>query len=238
MGHLRRAAPAAGLALLLAACGTPSATTTPTASPHRPTPSPSPSPTPQPDTETVTVTATGVGAWQLVAIPVAILHNDAQRHGAEQVVVHFTTHSPGGRTGSLTSAAVNIAPGETLPVAADCTDGCNGATSTDAAVSIGQWTPSVGPVFAAGAAAYECGTGACRGGHGEGSATASLTTRSAVAADAPLVAFAACTGAGGAIVGAGVTETSWPGGGAATVRVPVIVNASPAACSVGASTGW
>ena len=239
--HLpRRTAPAAaGLAVLLAACGSPSgATPTPSPTPHpTPTPSPSPTPTPAPDTETVTVTATGVGSWQLVAIPVATLHNDANRHGAEEVVVHFTTHGPSG-TGTLSSEAVNLAPGETLPVAADCTDGCNGATSTDAMVTVGLWTLSVGPSFPAGPAGYQCGTGACSGGHGEGSASATMTASSSVPEGASVVAFASCTAAGGAIVGAGVTTTSWPGGASSTVKVPVIVNSPPAACTEGASTGW
>src|SRR5207245_1709459 len=104
----------------------------------RPTASATPvsTPAPGPDSETVTVLSTGVGTWQLVTIPVAMLRNDAERHGAEEVVVHFTTQSSSGRTlGSLDSGAVNLVPGETLPVAADCTDGCNAATSVPVIVS-------------------------------------------------------------------------------------------------------
>ena len=239
MALLRGAAPAAaGLALLVAGCGSPSGPSPSPRTSHPPSPTPSPSPAPGPDTETVTVTASGVGAWQLVAIPVALLRNDAHRHGAEEVVVHFTTHSPSGATGSLSSTAVDLAPGETLPVAADCTDGCNNATSTDVSVSVGLWTPAVGPSFSAGPAAYACGSGACGGGHGQGSATAPVTATSSLAEGVAVAAFAACTNAAGAIVGAGVTTTSWPGGTTATVKVPVIVNSAPAACSVGASTSW
>lgn len=181
---------------------------------------------------------TGVGAWQLVAIPVAILKNNAANHGAVAVVAHFVTHSSGGATlGSLDSEAVNLAPGETLPVAADCTDGCNGAASTDVTVSVGSWSTRTGPFFTAAAGNYTCGTGACGGGRGQGSVSGSLTV-SRLAADSSIVVFAVCTDAGGAVMGAGVTQTIWPGGPTAPVRVPVIVNSSPSGCQLGASAGW
>ena len=186
----------------------------------------------------MSVLQTGVGTWQLLAIPVAVLHNDARSHGAEEVVVHFATRSAGGAAlGSLDSQAVNLAPGETMPVAADCTDGCNGAAAVNVVVTVGLWTAVIGPSFTSATATYVCGTGACGGGHGEGSVTATLTTPR-LPSGAPLVAAAACADAAGAIVGAGVTETAWQGGASQPVRVPVIVNSPPAACSVGGSTGW
>src|SRR5207237_423219 len=82
------------VAVGVAGCGAPSTPTssaTPTAvATATATPAP-------PDTDTVTVVTTGVGTWQLVTIPVALLHNDATRHGAEEVVVHFSTRSAAGR---------------------------------------------------------------------------------------------------------------------------------------------
>lgn len=225
----------ASLAVVLAACGSSGTrTAAPTPAAHTPTPTAAP----VADNQTVTVVSTGVGAWQLVAIPVAVLHNNAAHHGAAAVVVHFTTHAADGRTlGALDSQPVNIAPGATLPVAADCTDGCNDAASTDVTVSVGNWTTSSGPAVTTGAGTYQCGTGACGGGQAQGTVTGTLTA-TRVAADTSIVAFAMCNDAGGAIVGAGVTQTVWRGGTTASVRVPVIVNSAPAACQLGASAGW
>jgi hypothetical protein len=227
---------AAVVALLLAACG--SRSTTPSAKVSTQTTTASTTAAPATDTLSVSVATTGVGAWQLVAIPVAVLHNNATHHGAAAVVVHFVTHAPGGGTlGSLDSEAVNLAPNETLPVAADCTDGCNGAASTDVTVTVGSWTTSSGPSFTTAPGAYKCGTGACGGGPGQGSVSGPITV-SRLAADSSIVVFAVCTDSGGAVVGAGVTQTVWSGGTSAPVNVPVIVNSDPAACQLGASAGW
>ena len=220
-----------------AACGSSTPTPTPGTS-HTPSPKATPTAVPTPDAESVSVVTTGVGAWQLVAIPVAILKNNAANHGAAAVVVHFVTHAASGAAlGTLDSEAVNLAPGETLPVAADCTDGCNGAASTDVTVSVGSWTTSTGPFFTTTAGGYQCGTGACGGGHGQGSVSGSLTV-SRLAADSSIVVFAVCTNAAGAISGAGVTQTVWAGGTSNHVSVPVIVNGAPSACQMGASAGW
>ena len=233
------AAAAAGLGVCVltvaAACG--AGGPTPGQS-HTRTPQPTPTPMPTPDTETVSVVTSGVGAWQLVAIPVAVLKNNAGMHGAAAVVVHFVTHTAAGaKLGSLDSEAVNLAPGETLPVAADCTDGCNGAYSADVTVTVGSWTTASGPFFNTAAGAFQCGTGACGGGRGQGSVAGPLTA-SRVAADSAIVAFAVCTNQAGAITGAGVTQTVWPGGASAAVSIPVIVNSTPTACQMGASAGW
>lgn len=226
---------AVSLACVLAACGSAGGTTaTPTPAGHTATPTPAPAA----DNQTVSVVTTGVGAWQLVAIPVAVLHNNAAHHGAAAVVVHFTTHGAGGQTlGSLDSQAVNLAPGATVPVAADCTDGCNDATQTDVTVSVGSWTTSTGPSVTTAAGTYQCTTGACGGGHAQGSVSGTLAA-TRVAADTSIVAFAVCTDSGGAVVGAGVTQTVWRGGATGEVHVPVIVNSAPAACQLGASAGW
>lgn len=226
---------AAFAATLAAACGSSAPTAAPT---HATTHTPPPTAAPTPDSQSVSVLTSGVGAWQLVAIPVAMLHNNAAHHGAAAVVVHFLTHAPSGATlGALDSEAVNLAPNETLPVAADCTDGCNGATRADVTVSVGSWTTSTGPFFTTATGSYQCGTGACGGGHGQGSVSGPITV-SHLAADTSIVAFAVCTDAGGAIIGAGVTQTVWPGGTSARVSVPVIVNGAPSGCQLGASAGW
>ena len=50
--------------------------------------------------------------------------------------------------------------------------------------------------------------------------------------------FAVCRSAAGAILGGGSEQFVWPAAPSLAVDVPVVVNASPATCSLGASTGW
>ncbi len=223
------------IALGLAGCGSPSGTTR---SPATPTHSATPVPTPTlpPDQEIVVVTATGVGTFDLATIPVALLHNTASRHGASMVVVHFVTHRSDGRTlGSLDSVPVNLGPGETLAVTADCTDACVDASGTAATVAVGAWVGKPGISLAAGPAAYLCSN--CGSGHGHGDTTGSITAPH-LADGAAVVVFASCVVADGSIVGGGSEEIVWPGGPSLTVDVPVLVNSAPATCQLGASTGW
>jgi hypothetical protein len=229
-------APALLLALSMpAGCGQGSPSRSPTARPGV-TATPSATATPGPDTQTVTVMSTGVASYALAAIPVAILHNDAIAHAAENVVVHFVTHrSGGGRLGELDSVPVNIVAGETLPVSADCTDACNNAVSTDVSVSVGMWVGNHGAAPSGGPGAYHCGT--CRGGHGYGEVTSTVSV-TGLGAGAAVVTFAVCRSGAGAILGAGNTQLVWPGGNSLAVTVPVVVNDPPTSCEVGASTGW
>ena len=83
------------------------------------------------------------------------LKNEATYHGALGVKVHFVTHKGGKTLGSLDSVAVNLGPGETLAVSADCTDACNGATSVVATVTVGSWSTSIGPIFTTKSAALQ-----------------------------------------------------------------------------------
>ncbi len=217
----------------LAACGsTPAASATP-----RPTPRPSPTPAPPPDTETIQVTAAGVGAWQLVAVPVAMLHNTATRHGATGVVVHFTTLSANGRPQhSLDSVAVNIPPAATLIVTADCTDVCNDAASAAVTVDVGRWVESAGIGFTTSAVSFSC-TAGC-GGKESGDVKTTLTAAGSVRPGAAVSVFADCVNGAGGIIGGGASHFMWPGGSSAPVSVSAIVNRTPAACNVSASTGW
>jgi hypothetical protein len=226
---------ASAAALMLAACsGTPAPTPTPIPT-HPPSPTPSPTPLP-PDTLTVSVLATGVGTFDLAAFPVANLKNNASYHGAAMVVAHFVTHRSGKTLGSLESVAVNLGPGETLAVSADCTDACDGATSVSVTVTIGSWPADVGPVFTTSAAAYSCSP--CRTGHGFGDAKGTLKPSASLASGAPVVAFAVCHNASGVILGGGTVVLHWQGGTSLAVDVPVVINAAPASCALGASTGW
>jgi hypothetical protein len=225
---------AAGVALVAAGCGSSSGATPPLTPIHSPTPVSTP--TLAPDQETVQITATGVGGFDLVTIPVAVLHNAASRHGAAMVVVHFVTHRADGRTlGSLDSVPVNLGPGETLAVTANCTDACVGASGTDAAVRVGAWVDRPGVALAAGPAAYRCSN--CGAGRGHGNTTGTVTA-SHLAEGAAVVVFASCVDEGGTILGGGSEVIVWPGGPALNVDVAVLVNSPPATCRLGASTGW
>ena len=225
---------AAGVPFVAAGCGSSSGATPPPTPTHSPTAVSTP--TLAPDQETVVITATGVGSFDLVTIPVAILHNAASRHGAAMVVVHFVTHRSGGRTlGSLDSVPVNLGPGETLAVTANCTDACVGASGTDAAVRVGAWVDRPGVSLAAGPAAYHCSN--CGAGRGHGNTTGTVTA-SHLAEGAAVVVFASCVGADGMILGGGSEVIVWPGGPALNVGVAVLVNSPPATCQLGASTGW
>ncbi len=220
-------------ALVLAACsGT--AATTPTPTPVA-TPTPSPTPLP-PDTLTVTAVADGVGTFDLAAFPVANLKNNAMYHGAAMVVAHFVTHRSGKTLGSLESAAVNLGPGETLAVSADCTDACNGATSVTVTISVGSWPTDVGATFPTASAAFSCSP--CRAGHGFGDVKGTLKPSASLASGSPFVAFAVCHNAAGVILGGGTEEFHWPAAASFEVDVPVVLNAAPSSCSLGASTGW
>ena len=223
-------------ALFVAGCGSGSSSkATPT--PHRATPTPKPTPTPAPDTLSVAVTTTGVGAWQLVAVPVAVLHNAATRHGAKGVVVHFTTIAANGSPQhSLNSVAVNILPGATVTVTANCTDVCNDAASATASVDVASWVETAGIGFTGGVATYACSAGC--GGRQSGEVSATLTSVGTVAKGSPVTVFAQCVGGGGGIIGGGSSQISWPSGTSASVMVPAIVNGKPASCSVSGSTGW
>jgi hypothetical protein len=225
----------AGVAMVvLAACsGTDASTTTPS-----PTATPTPSPTAlPPDTLTVGVLGVGVGTFDLAAIPVARIKNEAKYHGAASVVVHFVTHRAGHTLGSLDSvAAVNLAPGETLAVTGDCTDACNSATSVDATVTVGSWPTTIGPTFPALSATYSCQP--CHSAHGYGNVKGTLTPSDPVSAGVAVVSYAVCENAAGTILGGGYEEAVWQAGSTLSADVPVVLNAGPATCAIGASTGW
>jgi hypothetical protein len=222
-------------AVFLAAC---SSTPTPTPAPTQtPTPAPTPSPTPlPPDILTVGVLGLGIGTFDLAAIPVASLKNDAKYHGAAGVVVHFVTRRSGHTLGSLESDPVNLGPGESLAVTADCTDACNGATGVAATVTVGSWPTDIGPTFTTVRGAYSCAP--CRPGHGYGNVVATLTPSASLSSGAAVVGFAVCENKAGAILGGGSEQFVWQSGSTLSANVPVVLNAPPSSCALGASTGW
>jgi hypothetical protein len=225
---------ALAMVLLVACSGAPA--TTPTLAPTA-SAAPAPSPTPlPPDTLSVGVLGIGIGTFDLAAFPVARLQNEAKYHAAASVIVHFVTHRAGHTLGSLNSTAVNLGPGETLAVTGDCTDACNSATGVAATVTVGSWQTTIGPVFATGSATFACQQ--CHASHGYGSVKGTLRPSTSVSAGVAVVGFAVCQNSAGVILGGGTEQFIWQAGSSLTVDVPVVLNAAPASCALGASTGW
>lgn len=221
--------------LLVAACSS-APVSTPTPAPTASaTPTPSPTPLP-PDTLAVGVLGIGIGTFDLAAFPVARLENEARYHAAASVIVHFVTRRAGHTLGSLASIAVNLGPGEILAVSGDCTDACDGATGVAATVTVGSWPTGIGPVFTTAPAAYMCQP--CHASHGYGSVKGTLRPSTPVAAGVAVVGFAVCQSSAGVIVGGGSEQFVWQAGSTLAVEVPVVLNAAPASCALGASTGW
>jgi hypothetical protein len=224
---------AGATALSVAAC---SGASTPTPTPtHSVTPTPTATPRP-PDTMTVSVLATGVGTFDLAAFPVADLKNNASYHGAASVVAHFVTHRAGRTLGSLQTIPVNLGPGETLAVTAECVDACDGATSVAVTVTVGSWPTGIGPLFVSAGAPYSCNP--CHSGHGFGDVKGTIKPSSALSSGNPVVGYAVCRNPAGVILGGGTEQFVWPSATTLAVDVPVVLNASPASCALGASTGW
>lgn len=217
--------------MVACAGSTPGPTPTPSRSPS-PTDAATPSPTPSPaaDDEQVSVTASGVGDYDLQAIPVAVLRNQASAHTAESVVARFAVRHPGG-VYDLGAPPVSLAPGEVLAVAALCTDVCRGAVGTDVTVTVGGWTSGGQQALSASTAAYTCGSPCAGNGGFEGDVSG--TVSGSVAAGTPVDLFASCTSPTGAIVGGGITQTVWSGtANPVTVSVPVLVSARPDSCAL------
>ena len=226
-------------AAALAACG--STATSPTPAPTaRPTPTPtatpSPTPTPAPDVERIDVTATGVGTWQLIAVPVAILHNVATHTGVSGVIVHFTLTRGGKGISSLDSPAITLYPNQTLVVTSyQCTDyPCYTADGVSVTVAPGTWATLPGEPPTTATSAFTC-TRSCSG-HGQWDVPITVGGADLLAGE-QMNLFASCANAAGRIIGGGSRQLLWPqAGGSLTVSVPVIVNSAPASCQVGATT--
>ena len=224
---------AAVLLVAVAACGGPAAhSASPVPSPSHssaPSTTPTASASSAPDDETVDLVTSGFGSYDLQVYPVAVLHNEASAHIAAGVVVNFTVRFRGGAY-SLASEPVSLAPGETLAVTALCTDSCEGATSTDVSVTVGGWQAGERTVISATAATYACGS-PCAGSVGyEGDVSATLSGQ--VASGTLVSVSATCEDGTGAIVGGGLLQTVWPGGGSTAASVPVLVSAPPALCQL------
>jgi len=234
---MRRTAIWGCASLLLAGCGS-TATRTPTPTPRTsPTPAtPSPTPSIAPDVQRIDVTATGVGTWQLVAVPVAVLHNVAAHTGVSGVIVHFTLTRGGRAISSLDSPAITLYPDETLVVTSyQCTDyPCYTADGVTVTVAPGTWGALPGAAPTTSTSAFTCTRGCV--GHGQWDVPITVGG-SDLLQNEQVDLFASCSNAAGRIIGGGSRQLLWPqAGGSLNLEVPVIVNAAPATCQVGATT--
>jgi hypothetical protein len=221
------------LAVVLAGCGgSPAPTTAPPT--RMPTPRATATPTPAPDVQRIDVLATGVGTWQLVAVPVAVLHNAATRSIATGVFVHLTPTRGGRPLTPLLTPAVTLYPGQTLVVAANCTDTCIGADGASATVTPGTWAVQPGTPLTAIKGTVTC-TVSCQG-HGQWDVPVTVGSP-ALVQNEQVDLFASCANAAGSIIGGGQRSLLWPqAGGTLDLDVAVILNAPPASCQVGATT--
>ena len=224
---------AIGLTAVFSACGT---TTT---SPPRPTATAKATvkatPT-APDVQRIDLGATGVGVYQLVTVPVVLIHNASTQHAALGLVAHFTpSRADNHPLDRLDSPPINLAPGESLAVAANCTDTCGGATHTDVTVSVASWGDvAKAPLISGGAGAYARGGG---GGAGFGEVSGSLSAAT-VPTGAAFSSIAVCYDAAGAIVGGGTNQSVWSvAGSAQPTSVSVIVSVQPSRCEVYGAVG-
>jgi hypothetical protein len=236
MRVMRRFLFCAAVALLVGGCGSGSPTPTPPTATARATVAPTPTPTLAPDVQRIDVLSTGVGTWQLVAVPVAVIHNVASRSGVSGVIVHFTLLKGGRALSSLESPQLTLYPGQTLVVTSyQCTDfPCYTADSVTVTVAPGTWATLPGTPLSAAGGAFKCTRG-CTG-HGQWDVPVSVASPSLLANE-QVDLFASCSNAAGSIIGGGSRQLLWPqAGGSLNLSVPVIVNAPPASCQVGATT--
>jgi hypothetical protein len=230
----RRSLVVAVLGLLATACGTSTAST------RQPTPTPkatavavqtaTATPTPAADTDSVEVLQSGVGMWGVIVFPVAIIQNQAKYHTAVGVSVTFTTETASGSTNPpLSSVDVNLAPGQTMALAADCTRGCPGTVSTTATVQVESYAVqtdfAIAPV--PGSLATDVG-----GTLGVGDVTGTLSDPG-LTTGAPMATSAACFDSQQDIIGGGTTIATWSGAGAdANIDVAVIYPRIPVSCEL------
>jgi len=239
-GAMSRTALVALVGLAAAACGSSPA---PTGSPPRATPTvrmsataapATPSAALAPEVQRIDILATGIGTFQLVAVPVAVIHNSATRSVASGVLVHLTPTRAGRSLTPLLTPALTLYPGQTLVVAANCTDSCVGADAASASATAAAWTPQPGAPLIATAGAFTC-TVSCNG-HGQWEVPITVGGPGLVPNE-QVELFATCTSAGGRLVGGGQRTLLWPqSGGTLDLTIPVIVSARPTACQVGATT--
>ncbi len=116
-----------------------------------------------------------------------------------------------------------------------CTDyPCYTADSVAVTVTPGTWAALPGAPLTATAGQFKC-TRSCTG-HGQWDVPITVGSPDLLANE-QVDLFASCANAAGTIIGGGSRQLLWPqAGGSLDLDVPVIVNAAPASCQVGATT--
>ena len=98
----------------------------------------------------------------------------------------------------------------------------------------GTWAALPGAPLTAAGGAFKCTRG-CTG-HGQWDVPITVGGPNLLANE-QVDLFASCSNAAGTIIGGGSRQLLWPqAGGSLDLDVPVIVNAPPASCQVGATT--
>ncbi len=116
-----------------------------------------------------------------------------------------------------------------------CTDfPCYTADSVAVSVTPGTWASLPAAPLSATGGSFTC-TRSCSG-HGQWDVAIAVGSPDLLAHE-QVDLFASCSNAAGAIIGGGSRQLLWPqAGGSLNLSVPVIVNAKPASCRVGATT--
>jgi hypothetical protein len=220
-------------AVLISGCGSGTVAPTPPPRTATPAPTPTPTPTPAPDIQRIDVLTSGFGLWQLVTVPVAVIHNAAARSMVSGLLVQLTPTRAGHPLTTTVTPALTLYPGQTLVVAGNCTDTCTGATGVAVAVTAGTWAAVSGAPLTATAGAPTCVV-SCHS-HGQWDVPATVGGAGLVQNEVVDI-FASCANAAGTVIGGGQRTLLWPqAGGTLDLHVPVIVNSPPASCQVGAT---
>ena len=181
-------------------------------------------------TDAVEITATGLGAYLETAVPVAIVHNRSLVDTAQPVTVHFRVlTASGAEAGSADTTVARLLPDQTAAITARVGASASGGHA-EAAVSAGSFTPSAAPAPAldhVDQVMVAC-SGCSRGGSGD--ATGRLTLAGGEGSTRTL--HAACSDAGGALIGGGSEDVALAGTPEQQVDVPVILSTNAQNCRI------
>jgi hypothetical protein len=215
-------------------CGSSTTATTTTSRTVSPTPSPTATATATAPvaigTDAVEITATGLGAYLETAVPVAIVHNRSLVDIAQPVTVHFRVlNASGSEVGSADTTVARLLPDQTAAITARVGASASGGHA-EAAVTARSFTPAVTPappLDHVDQVMVTC-SGCSHGGSGD--ATGRLTLAGSGGSTRTL--HAACTDAGGALVGGGSEDVGLAGTPEQQVDVPVILSANAQTCRI------
>jgi hypothetical protein len=217
-------------------CGCGSATPATTSATRTAAPTASPTATPAPTatvavgTDAVEVTATGLGAYLETAVPVAIVHNRSLVDTAQPVTVHFRVlTASGSEAGSADTTVARLLPDQTAAITARVGASASGGRA-EASVIVGGFanTPPAAALDHVDQVMVTCS--GCGSRSGSGDATGRLVLAGGGGSTRTLEA--ACSDAGGGLVGGGSEDVSLAGAPEQHVDVPVILSANAQNCRI------